>query len=448
MDQIVRDPAHTSRRVEADPREGMDAPAEDRRTSERSPRRDTLDIRTEPRSETEARAPKKPDDKDGQDGKPDASEKKDAASNSQVDAGKDGEGKDGEYKDGEDKPAGRFAWLRQHPFLAIGGAVALIAAVIGATVWYLEARHFESSDDAFVDARQFSVAPRVAGPIVEVHVSDNQFVREGDLLFRIDPRDYTIAVAQARAALAQTEAQIGNVDAQIESQKAQVEVAEAQLKQADAALELARQEEARAADLVSKGAGTLQNEQQRRANFLQAQADQARARAALGAAQRQVASLQAQRRSAEANRDASAAQLAQAEQNLAYTDVRAAQAGKIARLTGAVGQFAQAGQALTMYVPDRLWVTANFKETQITDMRPGQKVTIRVDAYPDRRIEGHIDSIQPGSGTAFSLLPAENATGNYVKVVQRVPVKIVFDEIPRDVTLGPGMSVVPRVRVR
>ena len=324
----------------------------------------------------------------------------------------------------------------------------LVAALIGGTLWYVQARHFESTDDAFVDARQFSVAPRVAGVVTEVHVADNKSVKEGDVLFRIDPRDYNIAVAQQTAALEQAEAQIGNVDAQIESQKAQVEVADAQLQQSNAALVFAQQEEGRALELVQRGAGTLQTEQQRRSSLTQAQADLARSKAGLSAAQRQVASLRAQRRSAEANRDAAAAQLDQAKLNLSYTEVRAAQPGTIARLTGAVGQYVQVGQAVTMYVPDRLWVTANFKETQITDMRPGQKVDLRIDAYPGRKIEGHVDSIQPGSGTAFSLLPAENATGNYVKVVQRVPVKIVFDTIPDDVTLGPGMSVVPRVRVR
>ena len=353
-----------------------------------------------------------------------------------------------EHDDMADRPKDRFRLLREHPFLSTGAAVLLVAALIGGTLWYLEARHFESTDDAFVDARQFSVAPRVSGVVTEVHVADNKSVREGDLLFRIDPRDYDIAVAQQTAALEQAEAQIGNIDAQIESQKAQVEVAEAQLQQANAALLFAQQEETRALELVQRGAGTLQTEQQRRSNLTQAQADLARAKASLLAAQRQVASLRAQRRGAEANRDAAAAKLDQAKLNLAYTQVRAAQPGTIARLTGAVGQYVQAGQAVTMYVPDRLWVTANFKETQITDMRPGQSVALRIDAYPGRKIEGHVDSIQPGSGTAFSLLPAENATGNYVKVVQRVPVKIVFDTIPSDVTLGPGMSVVPRVRVR
>ena len=365
-------------------------------------------------------------------------------------AEKDGEAKTEQAEDNDrpQKSGGRFDVIRRHPFIAIGVAVALVAALVGGTLWYLEARHYESSDDAFVDAMQFAVAPRVSGVITEVHVSDNMMVKEGDLLFKVDPRDYQVAVSQAEAALGQAQAQIGNVDAQIQGQEAQVDVAQAQVEQADAALVFARQEEQRAQDLVAKGAGTLQTEQQRRSALKQAQADDARAQAALVAAQRQVASLRAQRKSAEANRDAAAAQVDQAKLNLSYTDVKAAQAGTITRLTGAVGQYVQAGQAVTMFVPGRLWVTANFKETQITDMRPGQKVSLRIDAYPGRKIEGHVDSIQHGSGTAFSLLPAENATGNYVKVVQRVPVKIVFDSVPQDVTLGPGMSVVPSVRVR
>ena len=395
---------------------------------------DTIEVRSAPAS----RNP--PGDHEAE-GKLDA--RKEHASKPDVD-----EDKDEDAGPGGKKPQGRFAFLRKHPFISIGAAVALVVAIIGLTLWYIEARHYESSDDAFVDARQFSVAPRVSGVVTEVHVSDNKVVKEGDLLFKIDPRDYQIAVAQATASLNQNEAQIGNIDAQIESQKSQVDVADAQVQQADAALTFAKQEEQRALDLVAKGAGTLQSEQQRRSTLTQAQADATRARANLVAAERQVASLRAQRRSAEANRDAAAAQVDQAKLNLSYTDVKAAQAGTIARLTGAVGQYVQVGQAVTMYVPDRLWVTANFKETQITDMRPGQKVTLRIDAYPNRKIEGHVDSIQPGSGTAFSLLPAENATGNYVKVVQRVPVKIVFDHLPSDVTLGPGMSVVPSVRVR
>ena len=132
---------------------------------------------------------------------------------------------------------------------------------------------------------------------------------------------------------------------------------------------------------------------------------------------------------------------------MSYTTVTAAQPGRVVNLTAAVGQFAQPGTSLAQFVPDEIWVTANFKEIQLNHMRPGDSVTLNIDAYPGRTIRGHVDSVQPGSGTAFSLLPAQNATGNYVKIVQRVPVKIVMDNPPADVALGPGMSVVPTVRV-
>jgi membrane fusion protein (multidrug efflux system) len=142
------------------------------------------------------------------------------------------------------------------------------------------------------------------------------------------------------------------------------------------------------------------------------------------------------------------AQVEQAELNLGYTTLRAVQPGRVVRLTGGIGAYAQAGQSLSMFVPDDIWVTANYKETQITDMRPGQPVDLVIDAYPGRTIHGTVASVQPGSGTAFSLLPAQNATGNYVKVTQRIPVKIVVKDWPTDVSIGPGMSIVPTVTVR
>jgi membrane fusion protein (multidrug efflux system) len=164
-------------------------------------------------------------------------------------------------------------------------------------------------------------------------------------------------------------------------------------------------------------------------------------------ARRQVEALKAQRKNAVASLAQAQAQRDQAQLNLSYTTVVAAQPGRVVNLSAAVGQFAQPGTNLTMFVPDEIWVTANFKEIQLDAMRPGEPVTLRIDAYPERTIHGHVDSVQPGSGTAFSLLPAQNATGNYVKIVQRVPVKIVMDDPPADVALGPGMSVVPTVRV-
>ena len=160
-----------------------------------------------------------------------------------------------------------------------------------------------------------------------------------------------------------------------------------------------------------------------------------------------IEALKAQRASAVATLGQAKAQRDQAALNLSYTTVIAAQAGRVVQLGAAVGQFAEAGTNLTMFVPDEIWVEANFKETQLDHMRPGQPVTLTIDAYPDRAMRGHVASVQPGSGTAFSLLPAENATGNFVKIVQRVPVKIIMDDPPTDVALGPGMSVVPTVRV-
>ncbi len=171
------------------------------------------------------------------------------------------------------------------------------------------------------------------------------------------------------------------------------------------------------------------------------------AEAAAVVAERQIGALKAQRASAEASLAQANAQRDQARLNLSYANVVAAEPGRVVSLSAAPGEFASSGTGLAMFVPDTMWITANFKETQLDAMRPGQPVTLRVDAYPERRLRGHVASVQPGSGTAFSLLPAQNATGNYVKVVQRVPVKIVFDNPPSDVALGPGMSVVPDVRV-
>ena len=209
----------------------------------------------------------------------------------------------------------------------------------------------------------------------------------------------------------------------------------------------AEQQNARYQELAQKGSGSIQNAQQYSSQLRQQQAALASAQATLRLSQRQIEALKAQRNSAVASLAQAKAQRDQAQLNLSYTTVTAAQPGRVVNLSAAVGQYAQPGTNLTMFVPDQIWVTANFKEIQLDHMRPGEPVTLTIDAYPDRAIRGHVDSVQPGSGTAFSLLPAQNATGNYVKIVQRVPVKIVMDDPPTDVALGPGMSVVPTVRV-
>ncbi len=267
----------------------------------------------------------------------------------------------------------------------------LFASAAGGYLYWDYARHFQSTDDAFIAARAFSMAPKVSGYITAVPVTDNQHVAAGDVIARIDDRDYRVALDQAKAQLAHDQA----------------------------LLEQAQKNLGRYQFLVQRNA--ISQQQADDQGYLVAQNEST------------VALDQAK---------VDAAQL-----DLSHTTISAAEPGRVVSLTAAVGQFAQAGTALTMFVPDEIWVTANFKETQLDSMRPGQSVTLAIDAYPERSIRGHLASVQPGSGTAFSLLPAQNATGNYVKIVQRVPVKIVIDAPPADVVLGPGMSVVPTVRI-
>jgi len=348
---------------------------------------------------------------------------------------------------GSDKPSdGLIDRMRQHP-VAIGISFGLIVVgLVGGILWYLHARHYESTDDAFIDARPVFVSPQVTGSITEVAVTDNQIVHRGDLLARIDPRDYQAAVDQAAAQISQAEASVRNLDAQIVAQRAQIEQARKQEAEAQAALKFAQDENKRYQDLLRSGSGTVQRAQQASSDLQGKQAAFDAAQAASIVAQRRTDVLEAQKAGAMAQIAQGKAQKAQADANLQRTELRATIDGRVAKLTAAVGALAAPGQSIMIVVPLDVWVTANFKESQLADMKPGQPVTISIDAY-GRSFAGHVNSIQAGSGTAFSLLPAENATGNYVKVVQRVPVKITFDQRP-DVGLGPGMSVVPTVTVR
>lgn len=343
--------------------------------------------------------------------------------------------------------AGKTSFLRRRPVVSAIGAVLLAAALGGGALYMGYSNHFESTDDAFIAARQTALAPKVSGYITAVPVTDNQHVTAGDVIARLDERDYRVALAQAEAQVAASQASIQNVDAQLDVQQAQIAANQAQVDQAQASLTFAQQQAERYQHLEQTGYGSVQNSQQYTSQLHQQQSALLSAQATLNLAQRQIEALNAQKKSAEANLAQAEAQRDQAKLNLSYTTVTAAQPGRVVSLSAAVGQLAQAGTNLTMFVPDQTWVVANFKEIQLDKMRPGEKVTLKIDAYPGRVIQGHVESVQPGSGTAFSLLPAQNATGNYVKIVQRVPVKIVMDNPPTDVALGPGMSVVPTVRI-
>jgi membrane fusion protein, multidrug efflux system len=382
----------------------------------------------EPEEKTER--PAKPAEKEGEPGEQPASTEKTP---------------DEKQEKPPEKP--RKGFLRRHPLMAGAGLIALLVAGAATYVYWDNSSHFESTDDAFIAARQFAIAPKIAGYVTAVPVTDNQHVNKGDVIAKIDQRDYLTALAQAQAQLAGAEAGIHNVDTQITTQDAQISSAQAQVAQAQANSELARVTWGRDQPLVKQGWATAQQGTTDVQNLKAQQSAVDSAQAALKVAQRQIDTLRAQRTSQEASVAQAQAQLDQAKLNLSYTTVTADQPGRVVNLSGAVGQYAQAGTSLSMFVPDEIWVVANFKETQLDRMRPGQPVDLGIDAYPERDFHGHLDSVQPGSGPAFSLLPPENATGNYVKIVQRVPVKLILDNPPTDVSLGPGMSVVPTARV-
>lgn len=341
-------------------------------------------------------------------------------------------------------PRGGFSG--RHALLSGIGLLALIAAISAGGLYLDHSAHFATTDDAFIAARQFAVSPKVPGYLTAVPVTDNQHVVQGDVIARIDQRDYRVALAQAEAAIAAAQATIANIAAQIEVQKAQIDASETQVKLSEARLVYAQQQAERYGTLTKEGWASHQTGELAISELYQQQAAVSNAQANVTVARRQLSALEAQRSTAQANLQEAEAKRDQASLNLSYTTVTAAQPGRIVQLGAAIGQLAQAGTALSMFVPDEIWVVANFKETQLDAMRPGDPVRFEIDAYPGRQMHGHVASVQPGSGTAFSLLPAENATGNYVKIVQRVPVKLVIDHAPTDVALGPGMSVVPTVR--
>ena len=337
--------------------------------------------------------------------------------------------------------------VRRHPYIAATAAILILLVIAAVVIWWIDARQYEWTDDAFIDARTVTVGAEIAGRITDVAVTDNQPVEAGAVLLRIDDSDYQASLKQAEAGVVAARAEIANVQAQTQAQNAKIDAAEKQVAQAQAALEFARSEDQRNRELLAKGTATQQQAQQAASTLRQDQAALDAANANAEAAKSQLAVLQAQGKSAEAKlRQAEAAEN-QAKTTLTRTTITAPVAGHATSITAAKGTYAQPGQVLMMFVPNDVWVKANFKETQLDLMRPGQPVDIAIDAYPEKTFHGHVDSVQAGSGTAFSLLPAENATGNFVKVVQRVPVKIVFEQ-PPGVYLGPGMSVVPTVKVR
>ena len=339
---------------------------------------------------------------------------------------------------------------RLRPVLLTIGAAILIAAVLLGISWWENASRFETTDDAFIDTHIVRIAPQIAGRVVRVDVNDNQLVQPNQLLAEID-------AGNAQTQLQQVLAQEGQAEAQLQQARTQIRVAQDTYEQslANVAAMAAQAENAqtelnRFRELQRINPEAVAQQQLDQANAqarnTAAQRDAAQRQSQAQAAQRTSAAAQVQ--AADAAVNALRAQEAQARLSVGYERVYAPVAGHVAQRSMAAGNFVTVGQQMMAIVPLQMWITANFKETQLAYMRPGQPVSIHVDACPNSDIRGHVDSIQRGAGQAFEILPPENATGNFVKVVQRVPVKIDLDTVPRDCPLGPGMSVEPTVRVR
>ena len=330
------------------------------------------------------------------------------------------------------------------------GAVVVCVLVLGALIWWLNARNYESTDDAFIDAHIVRMAPRIAVQVAQVLVHDNELVAAGDLLVEIDRADPQSRLTQVTSQSVEAQTQLAQARAQLPASEAAygqalANASAAQAQAAKAVRDLARYQSLHESN--PKAVSQTQLDQiATAAQNARAQRDAADQQVRSAAAQRDVT--QVQITGAEARIKTLNAQVEEAQLNLGYTRIVAPFAGHVTQKSVAVGSYVATGQEVLAIVPLDLWVTANFKETQLALMRPSQRVEVAVDACPNAKLPGHVDSIQRGAGQAFALLPAENATGNFVKVVQRVPVKIILERVPRDCPIGPGMSVEPKVRVR
>lgn len=347
----------------------------------------------------------------------------------------------------EGRPRGLVPRLSRRMLIVCGAIVLMAGASTYGWHYWTVARFEESTDDAYVKADSTIIAPKVAGYLRGVFVTDNQRVKAGDVLAKIDDRDFVVAVEQARADIAAAQAEVDNIGATIERQGAVIAQAKATVEVDRANLTFAEQDNNRYTTLARQGAGSIQRAQQATSTSNSARATLDRDMAALKAEEKQTSILQAQLARAKANLEHSRSVLHQAELNLSYTTIRAPVDGVVGDRSLRVGQFVQAGTQLMALVPlNEIYVVANYKETQLTYVRKGQAAELQIDTFPGVTIKGHVDSIAPASGQEFALLPPDNATGNFTKVVQRIPVKITLDVGgPLVGLLRPGMSVVPTI---
>jgi membrane fusion protein (multidrug efflux system) len=339
---------------------------------------------------------------------------------------------------------------RKAVLLSAGTLIVILALGVFGYRWWTVGRFLESTDDAYVGGDITVIAPKVSGFIAHVAVADNQTVRAGELLVKLDDRDYRAARARAIAAVAAQQATLTNLAATRHLQEAVIAQARAGISAADAEIERTREDQARYRHLQQLSAVSVQESQKADADYKDAIAAGVKARAALAASQRQLDVIDSQAQQAQAALAQARADNEVAELNLSYTELRAPMDGTVGNRSARQGAYATIGAQLMSLVPSRgLWVDANFKESQLARMKAGQRVTVEADVLPGRVFHGRVVSLAPATGAVFSVLPAENATGNFTKIVQRVPVRIQLDGDAAQLgQLRPGLSVVAKVDMR
>jgi membrane fusion protein (multidrug efflux system) len=342
------------------------------------------------------------------------------------------------------KPSFRRVALFTLAFLALIG-------VTGASYyWWTVGRFIESTDDAFVGGDVTVIAPKVAGFISRIPVADNQEVHAGDLLLKLDDRDYRAALAKAEAAVSLQKATLKNLEATRHLQDAFVTQAQAEIAATDAEITRTHDDQIRYKNLAASGTESAQSFENADTAYKQALANGEKSRAALTAAQRQLEVIATQRQQAQAALDAATAERDLSRLDLSYTELRAPIDGIIGNRSAQVGAYATAGSQLISLVPTHgLWIDANFKENQLAQFHPGSPATVKIDLFGRKSFRGRVVSIAPATGAQFSVLPAENATGNFTKIVQRVAVRIQLDD--ESALLGqlrPGLSVMARVNTK
>ena len=336
--------------------------------------------------------------------------------------------------------------------LVIAGLIALAALAAGGRMWYRSA-HYVETENAYVAGHVHPVSSRIAGVVTKVLVDDNQLVKAGDVIAELDPFDQQVKVEQIQAQIASVQQQILQADAQVAQVNAQASAAAAQVAQAQANLLRASQDAERFGQLYTNQMKAVSKAELDAANAARASAtaDVAARKDSAAAAKAQIGAAASAREVLKAQVKVLEVQLKDAQQQLAYNRIVAPVDGRVGKRTLEVGQRVQPGQQLVALVQDNVWVTANFKETQLANMRVGQEVNLTIDALPGKELTGRVDSFSPASGAQFALLPADNATGNFTKIVQRVPVKITFK--PEDLKayegrLVPGMSAIAEVAIK